>query len=330
MARRGAVVSVDRERVPAARAGRSLRAARRHHGHPGRPRRRRAASRGTTASSRFRTGRRSPRTDRGIGRGPCQPRPPKPVEDRHHIGLLGNTERLRRFVLVGAGKSRDVGAPPGWRQTFSAAASLRPRERADHRRRVEAATEGRRDRYVRAQPQCARLEEQLAKLLSLVVEIAWDCDEMVKRVPPAPPAHTLVAHLEPVPREQRLYAAKQDVLRCIARKPRTDRLGVLGRFEAVQSEKRLQLRCEREPTGLIEHVERLHAEAISGQEQASLPAIPDCDAPHAVEAHQAIRSPMLERREDHLGVALSPEANTTSLEQAPQFEKIVDLAVVGR
>src|SRR5205814_1104534 len=50
---------------------------------------------------------------------------------------------------------------------------------------------------------------------------------------------------------------------------------------------------------------------------------------HAVEAHQAIRSPMLERREDHLGVALAPEANAASFEQAPQLEEIVDLAVVG-
>ena len=100
--------------------------------------------------------------------------PGEPVDDRHRTGLLGGRQRLRRFVLRRAGKSRDVGAPPVWRQTFGAAASLRPRERADHRRRVEAAAEGRRDRHVRAQPQRARVEEEPAELLRLLVEIAWN------------------------------------------------------------------------------------------------------------------------------------------------------------
>ena len=57
------------------------------------------------------------------------------------------------------------------------------------------------------------------------------------------------ARLEAVARGQRLDSGEQDVFRRIARKTRPDRLGVLGRFEAIQSEKRLQLRREREPTG---------------------------------------------------------------------------------
>ena len=152
---------------------------------------------------------------------------------------------------------------------------------------------------------------------------------MVERVPPSPAQDAVPRHLEAVAWRQRVHSPKQDVAGAVAAKACAQRVRVLDRLEAVQPQERLELGREREPSRADHDVEGLDSEAVARQHQSALVPIPHGQAPHAVEALEAICPPALERRKDDLRVALGSKRRSGPLESATQLDEVVELAVVG-
>jgi hypothetical protein len=92
-------------------------------------------------------------------------------------------------------------------------------------------------------------------------------------------------------RRNRLDLPQQNSIVEILRQSRGDGLGVGDRLEAVQMQKCLEFGGKGEAPLSLQHIERLHAEPISRQEQAPLPPIPNGEAPHSIEAQQAVGPP---------------------------------------
>ena len=76
-------------------------------------------------------------------------------------------------------------------------------------------------------------------------------------------------------------------------------------------------------------VERLDAEAVTGQHDAAAVALEDGEGEHAVEALHAGRSPRVIRLQDHLGVGVREERIALGLQLLAQFRIVVDAAVEG-
>ena len=100
--------------------------------------------------------------------------------------------------------------------------------------------------------------------------------------------------------------------------------------EARDGQDGLLLRGKCEPAGLLRVVQRLDAVAVARQEQLPLPAIPEREGEHAVEALERTGCPTgRERVEHHLGVRLRPETVARRFQLGPQLAEVVDLAVVA-
>ena len=94
-------------------------------------------------------------------------------------------------------------------------------------------------------------------------------------------------------------------------------------------EDRLDLRREEKAPSVVEVVEGLDAEAVARAEELLCAAVPEGEAPHAVEALKAVLAPFFVGMEDDLGVAPAPEDVPSALERLRQLHVVVDLAVVG-
>ena len=96
-------------------------------------------------------------------------------------------------------------------------------------------------------------------------------------------------------------------------------------------EDRLDLRREQHAVARLRVVHRLDAEVVAGEHDAGLVAalVEEGDAPHAVEAGEAVGAPLGVGVEDDLGVAGGAEVVAHRFELGPQLPVVVDLAVVG-
>ena len=74
-------------------------------------------------------------------------------------------------------------------------------------------------------------------------------------------------------------------------------------------EQGVQFRSEGKPAvdAIMLVVERLDAEGVAGQEQASAFVIPDREGEHAAQTAKAVLAPAGDGGQEHLGVALRPE-----------------------
>jgi hypothetical protein len=99
--------------------------------------------------------------------------------------------------------------------------------------------------------------------------------------------------------------------------------------EAVSAQ-RLELRAEDERVGELPIVKRLLAEAVPGQPQHALGRIPQAEREHSPAALEgADEAPLLDGREQHLGVAAAAEARATRGELRAQRAEVIDLAIEG-
>ena len=88
-----------------------------------------------------------------------------------------------------------------------------------------------------------------------------------------------------------------------------------------------QRRSKAEPAGPLRVVQRLDAEPVARQHDASAVALPDCEREHPIKSLDATRSPFLIGFEDDFGVALREEPIAFAHEFAAQFAEIIDAAV---
>jgi hypothetical protein len=102
-----------------------------------------------------------------------------------------------------------------------------------------------------------------------------------------------------------------------------------ARAERAVLEHRLDLRPEQEDRSEVGVVERLDAEAVTGEEQLGARAVPDREREHSVEALDARGPPLGVRVEHDLGVGVRAERATGRRQLLAQLDEVVDLAVVG-
>jgi hypothetical protein len=191
------------------------------------------------------------------------------------------------------------------------------RERRDQRG-VQPAGQVGPDRDVGAQPQPHAVGQHLAEPGARGV---------VLRAPPAREAHNAPAlpHQER-PRRQLRDAGEARARR--ARRPQRERLiqpvEVGRRLDLARGEQRLGLRAEHECPRPLGVVQRAHAEAVAGEQQAPPRGLPVRQREVAVEAAQRRRALLLEQPQHDLGVGgrLEPRA-----QRSPQLDVVEDLAV---
>ncbi len=203
---------------------------------------------------------------------------------------------MHGLVLLRPGEARDVRPPPMRSGSFGTRVLLSCSERRQDRRRIEAAAQRYRGRNVRPHADLQASKRRFRNSSACFERSEWHGNEVVHRVPPPPVAYTVVRDLHAVTRPQRLDSGQQDVIHAVARKTRLDRLRIGDSIEPVEMKKRLQLRRECEAGWARTEIERLHAEAVTRQEQAMLLAVPDREAPHSIEARQASPIPSARMR----------------------------------
>ena len=76
----------------------------------------------------------------------------------------------------------------------------------------------------------------------------------------------------------------------------------------------------------LQAVERLHAQAVTGQQHAAVPMIIDCQSEDAVELAQHVASPAQIGGQQHFGIPGGAEAIFGG-QLTPEFAKVVDFAV---
>jgi len=90
----------------------------------------------------------------------------------------------------------------------------------------------------------------------------------------------------------------------------------------------LQLGAEEQPA-VLGHgvVQRLHAQAVAGHEQAVAAAVVDHESEHAAQVVHTVLAPVLPGAHDGFGVALGAEHIAVAPQFIHQLEVVVDLAV---
>jgi hypothetical protein len=113
---------------------------------------------------------------------------------------------------------------------------------------------------------------------------------------------------------------------------RTRSDGTVGAHRAGKrgiGEQRLQLGAERDDAAALAVVQRLLPEPVAHDPEPAPWCIPQGEREHADEMFDALESPLIVRREDHLGVGLGAEGVPETLELFPKLEEVVHLAVEG-
>ena len=144
------------------------------------------------------------------------------------------------------------------------------------------------------------------------------------------PRVALQLHAPGLPDEQvagrQLAALVEDRERC------RDRVEGEEGLETVEVElaarQRSQLRREGELGAVGTVVERLDAEAVTGEDESPAARVPDCDREHSTQPACEVRVPLLVRVHEHLGVAVGPETMARAFELAAQVLVVVDLTVL--
>ncbi len=109
------------------------------------------------------------------------------------------------------------------------------------------------------------------------------------------------------------------------------RIAVDAVVERRMPPQRLQLGTEHQRVAGPAVVQRLLADAVAGQRQALLAAVPQGDGEHAVAAPQrGFQPPLHDRRQQHLGIGMAAEAVAVRFQLGAQRGEVVDLAVVGQ
>ncbi|MNO50300.1 hypothetical protein D3C76_406710 [compost metagenome] len=106
--------------------------------------------------------------------------------------------------------------------------------------------------------------------------------------------------------------------------------GVEHRVDVAALEQCRQGRGKAQALAVARQVQGFDAQAVAGQEQALVVALPDGQGEHAVELGQQGRAPGVVALEQHLGVAVGPEAVAQGLQLLAQFGEVVDGAVEGQ
>src|SRR5207244_10057730 len=94
-------------------------------------------------------------------------------------------------------------------------------------------------------------------------------------------------------------------------------------------EQRLDLRAEQERLGGRSVVERLLAEPVTREDQASRSPIPDGQREHPAEPGKNLRAPGMPAIDDDLGVAAAAERVAERIELPPDLRKVIDFAIVA-
>src|SRR3989442_9627862 len=99
-------------------------------------------------------------------------------------------------------------------------------------------------------------------------------------------------------------------------------------IEPFGSEERLDFGSEDYEGSLVVVVKGFDPEAITGQMEFLLLAVPDRHREHPVELAECGRAPFLKGLERQLGVRTGPEGHALRFEVALEFGEVVDFAVV--
>ena len=100
--------------------------------------------------------------------------------------------------------------------------------------------------------------------------------------------------------------------------------------ETGVGEKRAQLRAEEDDAARHRVVQRLLAQAVPGEVQDAVPAVPQGQGEHGIEPLESrAQAPGGHRLHHHLGVAMAPEAPAPVGQGGPQLGGVVTLSVVG-
>ncbi len=95
----------------------------------------------------------------------------------------------------------------------------------------------------------------------------------------------------------------------------------------ANGEDRLHFAGEDDAPGGPGDVHRLFAEAVPGEEEFALSAIPEGEGEHAVEALEAVRAPLLVGAKDGLRIARGAEDVAEVPQLLPELDVVVDLAI---
>jgi hypothetical protein len=98
-------------------------------------------------------------------------------------------------------------------------------------------------------------------------------------------------------------------------------------IDATGGQQRLHVGREAQPLAALRQVQRLDAEAVTGQEQLPHALIPDREREHAVEAFHTALAPGVVRLQDDLAVAFREERVAQLDELGAQLPVVVDRAV---
>ena len=157
---------------------------------------------------------------------------------------------------------------------------------------------------------------------------------MVERVPPAPDLDGAGRDGDAVPRQQAHDAAQRRFVAGFGRhrivEGACERRRVFAGVEALEREKRFQLRREGETPRVSGEIERFDPKAVARDEQPPLPRVPQRERPHPVEAELAVCAPAIVGGRDHFGIALRREPVSGAFEFGPQLDEVVELAVERR
>jgi hypothetical protein len=92
-------------------------------------------------------------------------------------------------------------------------------------------------------------------------------------------------------------------------------------------QQRLQFRAEQHPVRPPEHIQRLDAQPVAGQDQAPLAPVIQSEGKHAVQVPQAVQAPSRIGPENGFAVGMSGETVAETGEFLVEFQGVVDFAV---
>ena len=108
-----------------------------------------------------------------------------------------------------------------------------------------------------------------------------------------------------------------------------ERIQIHLALETGGTEKRLELRSERERCVRDPVIEGLDPEPVPGQHQAAVARIPEGEGEHPPQRLDEVGTPLLVEVHEHLGVAASREPVTPPLQVSAQLAVVVDLPVLN-
>src|ERR1700752_1728037 len=101
------------------------------------------------------------------------------------------------------------------------------------------------------------------------------------------------------------------------------------RSDRFRSKDRLDFRTEDKRLRSVCVIKRFDTDVIANERQGSFAIVPDGESKHAVETADSFPTPLVDRSEQHFGIAVGFELVSERAKLFAQFAVVVDFAVEG-